>query len=692
MTSLAMPHPHVLASASYDRTVRLWDARAAAGGEGGYGDGEGGGGDGDDGGDRRRASSSHSASSSPKTDLPPLATLVGHSDYVTCLASLGAVASGAGAGAGAGGAEDGAGSPAPRRLASAGLGGEVLGWDLAALGPPSVLAARGPAPALLGSPASSLPAARASVFSLASDATGDLLAVGGPGGALRLVDARASGRGEGADFRGHSDVVRSLALSPCGRRMLSASSDRTVRLWDVGQRRCVCVLAPHTDSAWAVAPWPGGGGGAASAQRAGVAPPSPRPSAPPPPAPALAPPPSAPASPWGDDLLSAGRDGVVYRTHAPSRAAEAVAVMPPPRSSVSPSSSSSVAAAAPAACSALAADFGRSLVWVAAMGDPSLRAWRVPAARPSAGGSGGGGGGAAAAAAAAVGSSSFAPPAAPAPLPLSVALPLLAGRAFHVPSSPLVRARQALGGGGRGAAGGGGGTAGGGGAAGGEAAAAALPPPLQMQQQLLAPPAGAPPFPPPPVLEVPGAGPPCVEARWLPDRRRFLARDAEGRVELWDAALGSKVRTVLDPLPPPLLSARAESPAAAAAGGGTGRETEAEARMREAERRCWTPAVGAPWARLDAALGAPRLSLLSEERGGGAAACFSSELYALADLGHEGAPDDLKVNSGVELLRAAAAGWVRRLAAAAAAAAEAAAAAAGTAAAAAAEEAEDGGR
>ena len=90
--------------------------------------------------------------------------------------------------------------------------------------------------------------------------------------------------------------------------------------------------------------------------------------------------------------------------------------------------------------------------------------------------------------------------------------------------------------------------------------------------------------------------------------------------------------------------------------------------MREAERRCWTPAVGAPWARLDAALGAPRLSLLSEERGGGAAACFSSELYALADLGHEGAPDDLKVNSGVELLRAAAAGWVRRLAAAAAAA------------------------
>ena len=29
----------------------------------------------------------------------------------------------------------------------------------------------------------------------------------------------------------------------------------------------------------------------------------------------------------------------------------------------------------------------------------------------------------------------------------------------------------------------------------------------------------------------------------------------------------------------------------------------------EAERLCWTPAVGAHWAQLDAALGAPRLTL-----------------------------------------------------------------------------------
>ena len=79
--------------------------------------------------------------------------------------------------------------------------------------------------------------------------------------------------------------------------------------------------------------------------------------------------------------------------------------------------------------------------------------------------------------------------------------------------------------------------------------------------------------------------------------------------------------------------------------------------MEEAERLCWTPAVGASWAQLDAALGAPRLTL---DRG----SAFSSELYSLTDLGQPGAPDDLKVNSGAELLRAAAAGWVRRLAAA----------------------------
>jgi len=660
VTSLAMPHHSLLASASYDRTVRLWDARAGhsegrgfgGGGEENDGDGDG---DDDDENVERRASSpsastSTSSSSSSNADLPPLATLVGHSDYVTCLASLGEAA-----GEGGGG---GAHSP-PRRLASAGLGGEVLLWDLSSLSSPSSSSSTSTSSSFLVRP-SALPAARASVFSLASDSTGDLLAVGGPGGALRLVDARACGRGEGADFRGHADVVRSISLSPCGTRMVSASSDRTLRLWDVAQRRCVCVLAPHTDSVWAVAPWlagkqqqGGGKGGRGGRGRSGNT------NINPPPSSAS---PSASSASWGDDLLSAGRDGVVYRVHVPSRAAEAVAALPPSRSpglrsssfssssaaskenySVSASSPPAPAAAA-ASCSAIAADFARSLVWVAATGDPGLMAWRVPQARPSAsGGVGGGGGGGGTTAAAAALSST--------PPPLSLSLPV-GGRTFHVPSSPLVRARQA-------AFGGGGGTASGeliAAAAAGSPAAATkggggrnllnVPSSFHRQGLIVPPPAAgacSAASNPLPVVEVPGAAPPCVEARWLPDRRRFLARDCSGRVDLWDAASGSPIRAVL--------------PAATAAEQDNIGEKDHEERMRAAERLCWTPAVGAHWAQLDASLGAPRLTLDKST-------AFSSELYSLTDLGHRGAPDDLKVNSGVELLRAAAGGWVRELSAA----------------------------
>ena len=34
--------------------------------------------------------------------------------------------------------------------------------------------------------------------------------------------------------------------------MLTGSSDHTIRLWDLGQQRCVQTLAVHTDSVWAL--------------------------------------------------------------------------------------------------------------------------------------------------------------------------------------------------------------------------------------------------------------------------------------------------------------------------------------------------------------------------------------------------------------------------------------------------------
>jgi WD40 repeat protein len=50
-----------------------------------------------------------------------------------------------------------------------------------------------------------------------------------------------------ARLSGHTALVYSAAFSPDGRLLVSASSDRTVRVWDVPTGQCVAVLRGHTD-------------------------------------------------------------------------------------------------------------------------------------------------------------------------------------------------------------------------------------------------------------------------------------------------------------------------------------------------------------------------------------------------------------------------------------------------------------
>ncbi|VFN07937.1 MAG: WD domain-containing protein, G-beta repeat-containing protein [Candidatus Kentron sp. G] len=42
--------------------------------------------------------------------------------------------------------------------------------------------------------------------------------------------------------RGHTDTIGRIAWSPCGRFIASPSEDRTVRIWDASNGKCLAVL------------------------------------------------------------------------------------------------------------------------------------------------------------------------------------------------------------------------------------------------------------------------------------------------------------------------------------------------------------------------------------------------------------------------------------------------------------------
>lgn len=151
---------------------------------------------------------------SETTELP--ASIGKHADYVKCLAT-----------------------PGNNRdwVASGGLDHKIYLWDLNGGGEKLKIDASGDDRT-----------AKGSVYALGTG--GSVLASGGPESVVRVWDPK-SGKLI-TKFVGHTDNVRDILINQDGDKIMTASSDQTIKVWSLTAGRCMHTLTMHNDSVWSL--------------------------------------------------------------------------------------------------------------------------------------------------------------------------------------------------------------------------------------------------------------------------------------------------------------------------------------------------------------------------------------------------------------------------------------------------------
>lgn len=78
----------------------------------------------------------------------------------------------------------------------------------------------------------------------------NIMACGGPEKTVRLYDVRSGERV--SKLVGHLSNIRSILIDEAGDRILSASSDKTIKMWSVKGGRCMYTFTMHEESVWAL--------------------------------------------------------------------------------------------------------------------------------------------------------------------------------------------------------------------------------------------------------------------------------------------------------------------------------------------------------------------------------------------------------------------------------------------------------